>query len=400
MKRQKEELWVKILRIALACVFIFSGIMKAIDPVASGIKIDEYFTSFGMSFMHPTAIYFGVLLNIAEFTLGFMLLFRIRVKLTALFYLLFMTFFFLLTLWLAIAENLEIKHGYDFGIVRDCGCFGQAIEMSNLETFLKNVVLMIPTIIIFAKRKVIPDIRLTILGQWIFAFIGVIIVCVIQYLCYKNLPWKDFSDWTKGTDVTDVYIERPAVQDILFIFKNNTDGTTKTLSETELATIAEQIPDFYTTWEFVDRKDSIIEDAFIPKIAGFNMLDTNSSDHAAEYINNEREMVYILFMHDLDETNLKGIQNETLKKLIDDVTANGGTFVGITNSSQETIANFIKENEINFPIYQNPIHPIKGPFMVRDAVRSNPGLMLIDKGVVIEKWSWYNYPTLQNTQQK
>ena len=167
-----------------------------------------------------------------------------------------------------------------------------------------------------------------------------------------------------------------------------------------MATIAEQIPDFYTTWEFVDRKDSIIEDAFIPKIAGFNMLDTNSSDHAAEYINNEREMVYILFMHDLDETNLKGIQNETLKKLIDDVTANGGTFVGITNSSQETIANFIKENEINFPIYQNPIHPIKGPFMVRDAVRSNPGLMLIDKGVVIEKWSWYNYPTLQNTQQK
>lgn len=399
MKRQKEQLWLKILRIALACVFIFSGIMKAIDPVASGIKVDEYFTSFGMSFMHPFSIYFGVLLNIAEFTLGFMLLFRIRVKLTSLFYLLFMSFFFLLTLWLAIAENLEVNHGYDFGIVRDCGCFGQAIEMSNLETFLKNVVLMIPTIIIFAKRKVIPDIRLTILGQWIFAFIGVFIVCLIQYLCYRNLPWKDFSDWKKGENITDVYIERPAVQDMVFIFKNSADATTMTISEEELASISEQIPDFYSNWEFVDRKDSIIEEPFMPKIGGFNMLDTNSSDHAAEYINNERENVYILFMHDLDETNLKGIQNETLKKLIEDTEANGGTFVGITNSSQETIAKFIADNNLNFPIYQNPIHPIKGPFMVRDAVRSNPGLMLINKGVVIDKWSWYNYPSSETTQQ-
>lgn len=399
MRKQKEQMWLKILRIVLACVFIFSGISKAIDPIASGIKVDEYFTSFGMSFMHPFSIYFGVLLNIAEFTLGFMLLFRIRVKLTSLFYLLFMSFFFLLTLWLAIAENLEVKHGYDFGIVRDCGCFGQAIEMSNLETFLKNVILMIPTIIIFAKRKVIPDIRLTPAGQWIFAFIGVAIVCIIQFLCYKNLPWKDFSDWKKGENVTDTYIERPATQEIVFLFKNPIDQQIITLSEKELSSITEKIPDFYNQWEYVDRKDSIIEEAFLPKIAGFNMLDTNSSDHASEYINNERENVYILFMHDLDETNLKGIQNETLQKLIKNVLDNKGTFVGITNSSQEKIKEFIEENQLPFPIYQNPIHPVKGPFMVRDAVRSNPGLMLINKGVVVDKWSWYNYPTLPSTQQ-
>ena len=93
MRKQKEEIWVKVLRLLLAALFIFSGLSKAIDPMASAIKMDEYFISFGMGFMHPFSMFFGVCLNIVEFVLGFMLLFRVKVKFTSIMYMLFMGFF-------------------------------------------------------------------------------------------------------------------------------------------------------------------------------------------------------------------------------------------------------------------------------------------------------------------
>ena len=145
--RNKEPIVLTIIRILLACVFIFSGLTKAVDPIASAIKMEEYFTSFGMDFMHPLCMFIAVCMNIAEFLLGFMLLFRIKVNLVAWGYLLFMTFFLLLTAWLALAEHLELKHGYDFGVVKDCGCFGAAIKLSNFHTFLKNVGIIIKILI-------------------------------------------------------------------------------------------------------------------------------------------------------------------------------------------------------------------------------------------------------------
>lgn len=392
MVKQKEQIWVKIIRILLAAVFLVSGFLKAIDPVASGIKMDEYFISFGMSFMHPLSIYLGFLMNVAEFTLGFMLLFRIRVKLTSLGYLLFMSFFFLLTLWLAVAEHLEVKYNYDFGVVKDCGCFGQEIQLSNLQTFLKNVIILIPTLIIFAKRKSIPDVRLTILGQWIFACLGMAIVVILQFYCLRNLPLKDYSDWKVGNNLVDIFIEQPEQKDMFFIYKNNVDGTVKELTSGDLATITNQIPDFYSSWSFVDRRDSVVQEAIPPQIAGFNMLDENHSDVSAKIINNQSDSVYVLIMHDLDETNIKAF-NENFKNLVTQIETNGYTIVGITNSPQETIDAFVKNNSVSFPIYQNPIHPVKGPFMVRDAIRSNPGMILIHKGMVLDKWAWRNFPT-------
>ncbi|MEG1555476.1 MAG: DoxX family protein [Bacteroidales bacterium] len=399
MRKQKEELWLKIIRILLACVFIFSGLMKAVDPVASAIKIDEYFISFGMAFMHPFSMFFAIMLNIVEFTLGFMLLFRIKVKFTSIIYLLFMIFFLCLTLWLAIAEHLETHYGYNFGVVKDCGCFGQAVEMSNLQTFLKNIVIMIPTLLILFKRKSIPDIHLTELGKWSFAFVGVIIVCGIQWYSYRHLPMIDFSNWKKGENVTETFIEKPAVKNIMFVYLNLTDSTVMNLTEDELMTISDKIPGFYEQYKYLDRKDSVISKLVRAKKDGFNMLDTAGSDHAFEILNVKNEApVMLLLIHDLDEVNEKGIKQPILKKLVEDCQKQGIVFVGLTNSSQAEIAKFKEMYHLTFPVYQNPIDPIKGPFMVRDAIRSNPGLILIQKGVVKDKWAWRDFPTYEEIQ--
>ena len=391
--KNKEQIWVMVLRIALALLFIFSGLTKAIDPVDWGIKMDDYFTSFGMTFMHPFSFYIGFIPTIAEFLLGFMLLFRIKVKWTTLGYLIFMTFFFFLTLWLAVAEHLELNYGYDLGVVKDCGCFGQAIEMSNLQTFLKNVVIMIPTIIIFMKRKSIPDIKLTPLGSFLLASIGAIMVFVFQLYCLFNLPIIDFTNWGKGDNVVDKFIDIPAQKEMVFLYQNRLDTTqVMALSENSMMTIEDKIPTFYEDYDYVDRKDSIISPSVSAEITGFNMLDKTGSDFASSYINKNKEIVYILFIHNLNDVSKKGIESRALKTLIADCQSKNIDFVAITNDSDSLISQFVKKYNITFPIYQNPIDPIKGPFMVRDAVRSNPGLMVIEKGVIADKWSWRNFP--------
>jgi len=342
-----------------------------------------------MGFMHPFSLGLAMLAIIAEFTLGVMLLFKIMVRLTSLGYLLFMVFFFFLTGWLAVAEHLEVHYGYNLHVVKDCGCFGQAITMSNLETFLKNVVLLILTLIIFAKRKYIPDIRLTLLGQWLFAFLGAGIALFLQIYCLRNLPVIDFRDRKHGKDFVELYIEKPAEKEILFLYQND-KGVEKTITMEEMGSITDTYPNFYNEFEYVDRIDSVITEAVHPKITGFSMLDHQGRDFASIYLNKEKELVYILFMYDLDETNDEAMKSDNLHNLIANCNKNNIDFVGITNSPPEEIIQFVKKYNLTFPIYYNPIDPVKGPFIVRDAVRSNPGLIVLKNGVVSDKKAWRN----------
>ena len=376
-----------IIRILLAGLFLFSSFTKAVDPVNFGITMNDYFVSFGMGFLHPLAQFAAVCAIACEFILGCMMLFRIKPLLTTWGYLLFMTFFFFLTLWLAVAEYLEVHGIHDFGVVKDCGCFGQAVKMSNMQTFLKNVVLIIPTIIVFANRKKIPASRVSSWGQWLLIGIFALIALVFQLYCIRHLPAIDFTDWKKGKDVT-VFIEQPAQKEVLFIYKNKADGQEVTLTQDELMAKED---DFYENFDYVDRKDSVIKDIVRAKIDGFNMLDENGADHAFELISKDNDQdLYVLYMHDLKETNLKGV--EKAKKLAADCMEKGIDFVAVSNSSEEEITKFVEENAIDFPVFHNPIDPVKGPFMVRDAVRSNPGIILFNKGMVVDKWAWRDFP--------
>ncbi|MBR3558923.1 MAG: DoxX family protein [Bacteroidales bacterium] len=386
---KKEPVWLKIIRILLACVFLYSSYAKAIDPVGFGIKMDEYFNSFGMGFMHPLSQFLAICAILCEFVLGCMMLFRVKVNLASWGYLLFMTFFFFLTMWLAIAEFLEVRGIHDFGVVKDCGCFGAEIKLSNWQTFLKNVIIIIPTIIVFAKRKLIPDIRLTELGKWLAIAVFAAIAICFQLHFLRHLPLKDHSDWKKGEYVVDSFIEKPAVKEVVFVYRNSKTGEEMTLSQDELM---EQSDSFYTDYEYVDRHDSVITPYKAAKIPGFNMLDENGADHAYELISPDNEQyTYILYVSNLKEVNPKGV--EKAKALAAKCAENDYPFVAVTNSSEEEITAFVTMYGLDFPIYQNPIDPVKGPFMVRDAVRSNPGLILFKKGVVLEKWAWRDFPS-------
>lgn len=386
----REPIWLKIIRILLGCLFLFSSFSKAVDPVNFGITMNDYFVSFGMGFLHPFAQLAAVCAIACEFILGCMLLFRVRVNLASWGYLLFMVFFFFLTMWLAIAEYLEMKGVHNFGVVHDCGCFGQVVKMSNLGTFLKNVVIIIPTIILFRNRKKISDNRFPAFGQWTLVVIFAAIIVLFQLYCIRHLPLIDFTDWKKGKDVV-CFIDQPAQKDMLFVYRNKADNSEVVLTEDQLM---EQSEDFYDNYDYVDRKDSVIKERVKPKIDGFNMLDENGADHAFELITHDnQEDLYVLYMSDLSETNMKGV--EKAKKLAAACEKKGISFVAVSNSTEEEIAKFVEANGLTFPVYHNPIDPVHGPFMVRDAVRSNPGIILFKKGVVVDKWAWRDFPTLQ-----
>ena len=384
---KKEPLWLKIIRILLGCLFLFSSFTKAIDPVGFGVTMNDYFVSFHMGFLHPLALFAAVVAITCEFVLGCMLLFRVRVQLAAWGYLIFMTFFFFLTLWLAIAEYMEVNGIHYFGVVKDCGCFGDVIEMSNKATFLKNVVFIIPTLIVFFNRKKISDCRLTVLGQWIAVAVFALIAVIFQLYVIRHLPFIGKSDWNKGKDVS-VFVAQPAQKDVVFLYRNTATGEEVSLTQDELMS---QDDSFYDKNEYVSREDKIIKEAVKAKIDGFNMLDENGADHAPDYFATDGDRdVYILYVHDLNEANAKGIQKALV--LAKACAEDGIDFVGITNSLEDEIAMFVNEYGIEFPIYYNPINPITGPFMVRDAMRSNPGIMLIHNGVVMDKWAWRDFP--------
>ena len=136
--------WVSICRFLLAGVFIFSGFIKANDPYGTAYKIQDYLEAWGFQHLIPDAFpYLGAMaMGVFEFALGFYMLFGIHRRITPTLMLAVMSFMTPLTLWLAIANPIS-----------DCGCFGDAVKLTNWETFWKNIVLLIAAISVFKWRK-------------------------------------------------------------------------------------------------------------------------------------------------------------------------------------------------------------------------------------------------------
>ena len=169
-----------ISRILVGIVFVFSGFVKAIDPLGSTYKFGDYFTAFGLEFLEPMAFPLAIILSGIELVLGIGLLLSYRMKVMSWLLLIFMSFFTVLTLILALTNP-----------VSDCGCFGDALILTNWETFGKNVIILAFTLVIFIYRKQYPEIR-SAMVEWsviVAFFLGSVF---LSLYCYNNLPLLDF----------------------------------------------------------------------------------------------------------------------------------------------------------------------------------------------------------------
>src|SRR5690554_3363883 len=212
-----------IARILVGLTFIFSGFVKGIDPWGSAYKFSDYFTAMHLEWLEWAAFPLGVFLSFAEFAIGVALICNMLLSATSLLALLFMIFFTGLTLWIAI-ENP----------VTDCGCFGDAFIITNWETFYKNVVLLILTIIIYYNRKSYNRFPAYKTGLLIGTVLIVSYIGVVVY-SYRHLPIIDFRPYKTGTDIPAA-MAMPAnapqdEYDNIFYYRNKSTGEIETFTE-------------------------------------------------------------------------------------------------------------------------------------------------------------------------
>jgi len=349
-------------RILTGLVFILSGFVKGVDPLGWAYRLEEYFQVFHLNWLVPSALFFTIILCTFEFALGLALIFSVRLKVTSWILLFVMGFFTILTFVDALTNS-----------VPDCGCFGDALKLTNWQTFLKNVVLMGFTVIIFYRRKrTVPcflpknEVRVTSIIITLFAAF-----CVYSYFM---LPVIDFLPFKVGARV--IAKEAPAPKIYLTYRNKKTKETKEYLS-----------PNFpwndkvwMSEWEFVSQKVSTVSSNDLLYIT-----DYHNQDVTREMLGNVNGQLLIVSF-DLEKAN-----QAALKKVIEvgnQATKQYLRTIMLTSNAGRN------HNFISIPAAMHYEFYNADDVQLKMLVRANPGVVLVKNGVIMGKWSAYNVPSV------
>lgn len=353
-----------IARVAVGLVFLFSSFVKGVDPLGTSYKITEYLTAwsfFGISFewLVPLATLMAMGLIVAEFTVGVMLIFGSFRRLSAWLLLLMMLFFTVTTLFDAITNE-----------VTDCGCFGDAIKLTNWQTFWKNVVLDVPTVWIFLTRDLRRRKRFE--RDVLIALFAVVAMVIFGLFNINNEPCIDFRAWKVGNQMMDT--DENAEVKSFVTYRNKTTGETVEIPSAELVTKLEE-PGWEDAWEW---ESSRVEDPHEIKADGFSMLDMEMNDHAKELIGSP-DYLMIATIHHLDKVKKSGV--ESIRDVMRVAEENGVQMVVLSSALPEDVQSFL---------YLNKLDDLEFYFADATAIetmlRSNPGFILLKEGKVLGKW--------------
>lgn len=351
-------------RLFVGAVFILSGFGKAIDPLGTVYKLEEYFEVLHLDFLNSLSLVFAIILCSTEMIIGFNLLMGIRVRITSWFLLVFMSVFTLLTLKTAIDNK-----------VTDCGCFGDMIILTNWQTFWKNIILFIPTLVIFLQRKNYLHIFSPILQWSVSALFGLMVILLAVYSSY-HLPLLDFRPYKTGVNISQG-MSIPAgspVDEYSFSFIYKKNGVQK---EFDL----EHLPD--STWQWIETKQKLIRKGYVPPIHDFSITTLGGQD-ITQMILNDPGYTFLIIAYDLKITEKASFSR--LNRLAASVDSVNIRFYCVTSSTFEVIDDFVKEVRPEFQICT------ADNITLKTMIRSNPGLMLLKKGTIIGKWHYRKIP--------
>ena len=360
-------LWLNICRFSLALVFILSGFVKAVDPIGTQYKIQDYLVALGWSEVFPDFLPFliAVLLGVVEFCLGVYLFFGIRRIITPRALVLIMSFMTPLTLWLAIDEPIS-----------DCGCFGDAIVLSNWQTFWKNVLLLVASITVLKWRKRIFPLVTTRL-DWSIGLYGFLFVLGVTCYCYYKLPIFDFrpyyigADIRKGMEIPEG--KHPTVYETRFIMQK--DGEVKEFG-------LDEYPD--STWTFVDTRLVVKEKGYEPPIHDFSIIRQEDGEDITDMVLDDENYTLLLVAHQMELADDSSI--DLINELYDYSLKYGYSFYCLTSSSDEDILRWQNSTGAEYPFC------LMDNTTLRTMIRSNPGVILLQKGKVLNKWGVNEIP--------
>ncbi len=358
-------------RLIVGLTFMFSGFVKAVDPVGSAIKFEDYLNSFQLSNLTFIVIPLSFIVSALEFLTGLHILLGIRIKTSSIIALLFMVVFFPLTLGIAI-----------YNPVSDCGCFGDAIKLTNWETFFKNVILMFPVLYLFLKRKTF-ECNIKPIKQFLFSIASLIVIIGgVSNYSYNHLPIIDFRPYKIGNNIQEgMTIPEGAAQpeyETTFIMEKN--GEQKTFS-------ASNYPYNDSTWIFVDSKTKVISKGYEPPIHDFVLTDEQSND-ITNVVLEDKSPTLLIISPQISKGNW-GNNIDSLKQINKVLFEKGIKSYCVTASNTEDITSFEFNTEAGFN------YLTADETMLKTIIRSNPGLVLIQDGNIIGKWHYNDIPPIK-----
>lgn len=354
-------------RLIVGLVFVFSGFVKVVDPLGLTYKIEDYLFAFGGIFTSLTffATTGGIILPAIELLIGLNLLFMIQLRRTSWVAFVLMLFLTPLTLYIAI-----------FNPVTDCGCFGDALLISNWATFTKNVVLLILVIILLFTTK---NKKAILLAKYEYIVIALFFGIGIGISSYslRHLPPIDFRPYKIGTNIPEsMFVPNDAPLDVYettFIYKKN--GVEKEFT-------LENYPKSDSTWTFVDQKTVLVSTGYKAPIHDFSIVDANYNDITEDIIYN-KGYTYLLIMYDVNKASETGSKQA---EIIYNKYKNSSTkFYALTASTDDDVQEFVKRTGVTFPFCKTD------PITLKTIIRANPGLVLIKNGVIVNKWHWRDF---------
>ena len=353
-------------RIIFGLVFLFSGFVKAVDPLGTAYKISDYLEAFSLTSLDFLAFPAALILIATEFAIGFNILLNVHLKATTWVAGIFMLVMTPITLYLAISNPIS-----------DCGCFGDAIVMTNWQTFYKNVVLcVVLAIIALLQNQSRP--WLSNMGASIVTLLPILISFGISIYCYNLLPILDFRPYKKGNNIIEgMQIPEDAPLDkyeTTFFYEK--DGV-------EQAFTLDNYPAEDSTWTFVRQESKLIEQGFVPPIHDFSIV-TEDGD-ITDLILEDAGCTLLVISHKVEKASTKNIK--CVKSTIENAKKAGAKVIWLTSSYSDDVEEFKSEYEIN------DTFGATDDITLKTIVRSNPGLVLIKDATIIEKWHHNSLPT-------
>lgn len=367
-----KKLSVNISRLLLAAVFIVSGFVKAVDPKGTQYKLEDYAGALGLSALLPdlAAVVIAVALAAMEFCLGVFMLFAIRRRLTSRLMLLMLAVLTPLTLWLALTNPIT-----------DCGCFGDAIILTNWQTFAKNVVLLLAAIIVVCwPGQMVRFISHS--NQWIVINYTALFILAVAGWSLYYLPQFDFRPYHIGANIREGMVipenaEQPQFETTFILEK---DGQQQEFT-------LENYPD--STWTFIDSHTVQTRQGYVPPIHDFSITTDEGIEITDDVLADSSYTMLLVAPHleDADDSAY-----DVINELYEYTRQHGYPFYCLTASTERGIDHWRDITGAEYPFCNTDATTLK------TVIRSNPGLVLLKGGTVIGKWSHNNLPVIDESQ--
>ena len=357
-----KKIAVNICRALMALTFVFSGFVKAVDPIGTQYKIHDYLSAWGLDAWNADwlTLTASIALSTAEFFIGMMLLFAIQRRVVSRLALLLMTAMTILTLWIYISDP-----------VSDCGCFGDAITLTNGQTLAKNIVLTAAAIIMAIwPLEMARLIRKN--TQWIVINYTVVFILAVSGYSLYYLPQFDFRPYHVGADIKKgMEIPEGAEQpEFVTTFILEKDGQRKEFS-------LEEYPD--STWTFIDSRTVQTKKGYVPPIHDFSITTVDEGEDITEEIVADKGYSLLLVSPHLEQAD--DIHFDEINRLYDYTKQHGYRFLCLTASTEEAIGRWKDRTGAEYQFANTDETTLK------TIIRSNPGLVLLHNGSIKGKWS-------------